>query len=73
MIQRYNIPDVTAIQEKSAVRCPLTLENYHILLRGQCENTFKNMYLPTQTRHDKVMKIFSKRTTLLGIEWQISL
>lgn len=24
----------------SAVRCPLTLENFHIFYREQCENTF---------------------------------
>ena len=48
----------------SAIRCPPDIENYHIFLKGQYENTFISMSAgyPTAT---KIENISDKRTTLM--------
>ena len=48
----------------SVIRCPPDIENYHIFLKGQYENTFINMSAgyPTAT---KIENISDKRTTLM--------
>ena len=48
----------------SAIRCPPDIENYHIFLKGQYENTFINMSAgcPAAT---KIENISDKRTTLM--------
>ena len=36
---RKNTP-IAYKQGMSATRCPIVFENFHILIQGQCENTF---------------------------------
>ena len=67
IIRRADTPCPLSKQEMSAVRCPLTVENFHIFTQGQKRKHFHQKICPLRAcalGNDKVRNFFAFRTTL---------